>query len=89
MDGQFLIYDGFQNDASPIFSGIIEMYSFEIQAKSDSGIHFINGRCKLDIHYETGIQVWITILKYNISEMIPRLCMFKGKDVFEEYRQCR
>lgn len=87
MDKRFLIYEGFKKDGAIIFEELIKKFNFKIQSLSDSGIHFINNRCILDITYENSIQSWLKIPKYNISEMIPKLCMFKGDNVISEYRK--
>ena len=86
MDNRFLIYSGFKGDSPVVFIRLIERFNFKILDSSDSGIHFINNRCQLDITGENGIQLWLSIPKYNISEMIPKLCMFKGDAIIAEYR---
>jgi hypothetical protein len=86
LENRFLIYDGFNNDASLCFKGIIQKFNFKIIDVSNYGAHFINDRCILDIVFETGgIQMWLKIPKYNISEMIPKLCMYKGDKIIDEY----
>lgn len=82
MDRRYLIYEGFKDDHELIFKDFRSKFNFKITDVSDSGIHFVNNRCRLDITYETGIQVWLKIPKYNISEMIPILAMFKGDAIY-------
>jgi hypothetical protein len=87
IEHRFLIYEGFQNEASLIFRKFIEKFDFKILDVSEYGIHFTNNRCNLDLTYESGIQLWLKLPKYNISEMIPKLCMFKGDNVYNKYRE--
>ena len=87
MDGWFLIYDGFQNDAKIIFADFINRYNFEIVYLTDSGLRLKNNRCEVEIKYETGFQIWLLLPKYKVSEMIVKLSMFKGDKVFVEYQK--
>jgi len=86
MDGRFLIYEGFVNEAESIFKNLSAEYQLDVTDISDSGISFENSRVKLEIFYETGIQIWLKIKKYNISEMIAKLCMIKGESVYNEFK---
>lgn len=86
IERRFLIYNGFKEDSSEIFQGLINKFGFKITHVDECSIYFINNRCNLNLTYESGIQLWLKVPIYNISEMIPILCMFKGADVFDKYR---
>ena len=86
MDERFLIYNGFKDDFKLIFNDLINRFNFKVGNVSNNGISFFNKRCILTITNETGIQIRLKIPKYNISEMIPVLSMFKGDFVYEQYR---
>ncbi|GHT24740.1 hypothetical protein AGMMS4957_18270 [Bacteroidia bacterium] len=87
IEGRFLIYEELPNDAPLAFNKLLEIFSFKMAPVDIYGVYFSNNRCKLGITSETGsLQIWLTILKYNISEMIPKLCMFKGEKVYEKYK---
>lgn len=85
MDGRFVIYNGFKEDAKIIFADLIRDFNFDIVFISDLGLRLRNNRCELQIQYETGFQVWLFLPKYNVSEMLVVLSMFKGDGVFNEY----
>lgn len=78
MEGRFLIYDGFANDANLIFGPIMKKYNMSIKSISDYGIILENKRVQIEISYESSLQIWLSEKHYNIKEMIPKLSMFKG-----------
>ena len=86
MDGRFLIYEGFENDAEGIFEKLISKFRFDVTSKSDSGISLDNNRVKLEISYDTGIQIWLKVKRFDISEMIAKLCMIKGASTYQEFK---
>jgi hypothetical protein len=87
MDKRFLMYEGFNKDAKVIFQSLQDLYGYQIKHCSDSGISLENRRCVLDISYETGIQVWLKVPKYNIEIMLPKLAMIKGEEVYKKYKE--
>lgn len=89
LEGRFLVYDGFQQDAPEIFKNLIEKFNFKIKNLSVYGLTFINNRCELNLFYETGVQLWLKVPKYNVTEMISILSVFKGEKVYQEYRSVR
>lgn len=86
MDNRFLIYDGFENEIEFCFKEIIQKFNFKTHRISNYGVDFENSRCVLDLSYETGIQLWLKIPKYNITQMISTLSKIKGDKIFEKYR---
>ncbi len=86
MEERFLVYNGFENEIETCFNDLIQRFNFKTQTISNYGLDFVNSRCILNLFYETGLQLWIKIPKYNISQMVPVLCMFRGDEIFEEYR---
>ena len=85
---RFLIYEDFKKDAPFLFAELCEKFNFIIIDSSIYGIHLVNNRCELDMTSETGsIQLWLKISKYSISQMIPVLSMFKGDEVYLEYKK--
>ncbi|HNP19274.1 MAG TPA: hypothetical protein PKL31_12615 [Fulvivirga sp.] len=87
MDGRFLIYNGFERDVESIVKDLIINFNFNIINKSDAGVSLENKRVVLEISYETGLQIWLKIKRFNISEMIAKLCMFKGDSIYEQFKE--
>lgn len=85
MDGRYLIYHGFGNDAAEIFKHTIIKYNFRITYLSDSGINLENSRINLNISYESGLQVWYTNKTSKDSEMLYKICKRKGEIVISEF----
>jgi|GEM_PF-5069893 len=86
MDNRFLIYIGFQNDVNSLFDKLIKKFDLKIVYKSDSGVFFINEHTKLEITYETGLQIWL-ITKNKEPEMLAKLCMNIGKELYAQYKK--
>jgi len=86
IEHRFLIYEQFKKDAPFIFSEFCDKFNFKIIDCTIYGIHFANNRCEFDLTSESGnLQLWLKIPKYNIMEMIPKLCKIKGEFVSKKY----
>ena len=87
MDGRFLIYEGFGNEAENLFRNFCNKFNFKIITSSDSGVYFSNSKCQLTIVSEGSLQLWIKYQRAPEQEMIPRLCIIKGPEVINRYRE--
>ena len=87
IEHRFLIYENFEKEAPTIFNGFCNKFNLKIIDCSIYGIYFSNNRCELSLTSESSsLQLWLKIPKYNISEMIPKLAMLKGDNVYSEYK---
>ena len=87
MDNRFLIYEGFEKDAKGIFNSLIHKCNLQITLLNDSGIVLENGKVKIEVSYETSIQVWVTNKLEATNVILSDLSKRKG--LLEEYISIR